>query len=55
MLANISRSRLCKKFKIKYARFIHNLNGMLPKKTIKVIVKAFVPLLPEPGLCSWSE
>lgn len=56
MLVNISRSQLlCKKLKIKYVRFIHNLNCVLPKKTIKAIVKASVPLLSESGLCSWSE
>lgn len=56
MLVNISRSQLlCKKLTMKYARFKHNLNCILPKKTMKVIVKAFVPLLLEPGLCSWSE
>lgn len=56
MLVNIRRSQLlCKKLKIKYARFKHNLNCVLPKKTIKAIVKAFMPLLSEPGLCSWSD
>lgn len=56
MFVNIRRSQLlCKKLKIKYVRFIHNLNCMLPKKTIRAIVKASVPLLSEPGLCSWSD